>query len=145
MTKQEYVVNQPHHIEAKPLRLPGYQRQPTHGSIKLLAAEDNYTKVHLFEQIRPLLVCQTLKLFADQMPDFVRANKATLVNPNVIRKVIVLTPKHMVLELATGELIGVSRRRMETVLAQLSLPPLAPNKRPPRPLPTQGQGISLAA
>ena len=120
----EYLVDQPHGIEAKQLRLPGYAKQQDVKSIKLLAAQNNYTMVHLFEKPYPLIVCQTLKFFADQLPDFVRANKGTLINPNVVKKAIVFNPKLMNLELMTGEYILVSRRRMATVLAQLSLPPI---------------------
>ena len=125
----EYLIARQPVIEAKQLRLPGYERPQPYRSIKILVAEDNYTRLHLFDQPHPLMVCQTLKRFADQMPDFVRANKATLVNPSIIRRVIILNPKQMELELASGELITVSRRRMDTVLVQLSLPPLAPRRR----------------
>lgn len=126
----EYLVAHPPLIEVKPIRLPGYEQRPASDAIRLLVAEDNYTRLHVFKTSQPLLVSQTLKLFADQLPEFVRANKGTLVNPTIISKAIVYNSKQMALELATGELIGVSRRRMETVLAQLSLPPLTTRRRP---------------
>lgn len=124
----EYSVDQSH-VSNKRLRLPGYDRQQEYKSIKLLVAEHNYTRVHLVDKTHPLIVCNTLKFFADQMPEFVRANKGTLINPNIIKKAIVFNPKQMVLELTTGESVSVSRRRIATVLAQLSLPPIKPYER----------------
>lgn len=123
----EYFVKLTRDFNHERLRLPGYDRQHDFQSIKLLAADQNYTMVHLVAGTRPFMVCQTLKTFEHQMPGFIRVNKATLVNPNVVRKAVVLNPRLMNLELTSGESVHVSRRRIGMVLEQLSLPPILIN------------------
>ncbi|WP_080240199.1 LytTR family DNA-binding domain-containing protein [Spirosoma rigui] len=126
-----YVVKRSHAFKGQQLRLPGHRQQQDLKSIKLLAGDGNYTKVFLLDATHPLMVSHSLKFFADQLPGFIRVSRGTLLNPNVIRKVILVHSKLMKLELTTGEFITASRRRISTVLEQLSLPPLKATEESP--------------
>jgi two-component system LytT family response regulator len=85
-----------------------------------MVSDGNYTRVYRYGEARFLLVSQTLKFFADQLPGFIRATKGTLINPGLVKQAININSKTMQLELTTGQYLSVSRRRIETVLAQLA-------------------------
>lgn len=107
--------------EEIPLRIPGYSHVQDTQLITRLEGSGNYTIVHLRNDLKPLLVSQTLKRFERLLPDFIRISKSDLVNPSYVQRVMQKDAKVMYVQLIKGPRLLVSRRRIGTTLAQLDL------------------------
>lgn len=98
------------------LRLPGYSALHTIKSIARLEGNGNYTFVHLDNSSKPLLVCQTLKWFEEQIPDFIRISKSEIINPAWVQDLVKVNTKTVYLRLRNGNFHSVSRRRAAQIL-----------------------------
>ena len=67
----------------------------------------------------PLLVSKTLKYFEEQLPDFIRLNKSFIINPFFVKETIKKGPKLLFIELSTGLVLTVSRRRIDKAILHL--------------------------
>ncbi|GAB3050183.1 LytR/AlgR family response regulator transcription factor [Spirosoma pulveris] len=103
------------------LTIPGYGTPQPLSQISWLEGQGNYTRLHLSGQKRPLLVCQTLKAFEAPLPGFLRVSKGALINPIFVGAVSQISSKQMSLILLDGQLIRVSRRRIEEIATKLGL------------------------
>lgn len=101
------------------LLIPAYRHIYNDQLITRLEGKKNYTLVHLTSKANPLLVSRTLKFFELQLTDFIRVNKSLLINPVYVDKVIKVSAKRMVLQLAGGITVAVSRRRIASTWARL--------------------------
>jgi DNA-binding LytR/AlgR family response regulator len=102
------------------LFIPGYRHsQNTHLIIRL-EGNGNYTIVHLKNESKPLIACQTLKYFQDQLPEFVRVSKSSLINPVEIDKIIRHGTKKMYLQLTDSVRVTVSRGRISEIVTRLT-------------------------
>ncbi|MVM32455.1 LytTR family transcriptional regulator [Spirosoma sp. HMF4905] len=85
-----------------------------------LTGDANYSSIHLLNG-KIILSSRTLKLYADQWPQFIRIHKTSLVNPEHIHSCIVITlaKAHVIMRDATR--LPISRRRVGEVLDQLGI------------------------
>lgn len=100
--------------------IPAYRHIQDTQLIIRLEGRGNYTAVYLKGKTYPLIVSRTLKFFEDQLTDFIRINKSTLINPTYIHKVIRGDTKTVALLLSDGVLKLTSRRRIANTLARLA-------------------------
>ena len=99
-------------------RIPGYRTIQDTQLIVRLEGNGNYTIVHLKDQIKSLMVSQTLKRFEPHLPDFIRVSKSSIINPAYVKKVI-QGDRMTALLLTDGVKILVSRRRTARTLVRL--------------------------
>ncbi|MCX6215736.1 LytTR family DNA-binding domain-containing protein [Spirosoma sp.] len=102
-----------------PIQIPGYRHIQDAQSIRRLQGSGNYTLIYLREVDKPLLVSKSLIYFAEQLPDFIRVSKSSLINPTDIVKVIRWDARKMEIELSDGTTLPVARRRSADLLAVL--------------------------
>ena len=90
-------------------------------SIRLLEAEDNYTRIH-FGTDKPLLH-RSLGAMEARLPArmFVRANRAQLINVTLVEKVSPWFSDSLKVTLAGGQEIEFSRRQAQVFRSQMSL------------------------
>lgn len=117
MTTQ-HMITQPE--EGAQLLIPAYRHIQDTQLITRLEGRGNYTAVFLKGKTYPLIVSRTLKFFEDQLTDFIRINKSTMINPKYINKVIKEDAKTVSLLLSDGVLKLTSRRRVADTLARLA-------------------------
>ncbi|GAB3047492.1 LytTR family DNA-binding domain-containing protein [Spirosoma pulveris] len=108
-------------IENGLLSLTGYPTPQPIDQIGWLEGQSNYTRIHLCGQKRPLLVCQTLKVFEEQLPGFLRVTRGALLNPSYVKAVSRINAKELTLHLVDGQLIPVARRRIKAMATRLAL------------------------
>lgn len=101
------------------IRIPGYGHVFDTRLIIQFEGNGNYTIVHLKNNLKPLLVSQTLKRFEGQLPSFIRISKSILVNPDYVEQVIEESSKLVCLKLVTGKCVMIARRRLAYTLARL--------------------------
>ncbi|GAB3045657.1 hypothetical protein GCM10027185_56870 [Spirosoma pulveris] len=101
------------------IQIPGYRHIQDAQRILRLQGSGNYTTIYLRDADKPLLVSKSLVYFADQLPDFIRVSKSSLINPTDIVKVTRWDARRMEVELSDGTLLPVARRRAADLLAVL--------------------------
>ncbi|GAB3688868.1 hypothetical protein GCM10027592_04470 [Spirosoma flavus] len=89
-------------------------------SIEYFESEGNYTYVHLKGE-RPILIAKTLLRFAEQLPEFIRIHKGTLVNPSHIVEHRPQKGGMMEVYLSGERSLTVARRRANEFKQQLSM------------------------
>lgn len=108
------------HSREVPLRIPGYRHIQSAQLISRLEGNGNYTIIYLRENVKPLMVSQTLKYFERQLPDFLRISKSSLINPIIVDRIIRVDAKTMQLRLTNCEQVPVSRRRIVDIMTRLA-------------------------
>ncbi|GAB4043215.1 LytTR family transcriptional regulator DNA-binding domain-containing protein [Spirosoma jeollabukense] len=106
--------------ESSQLLIPAYRHLQDTQLITRLEGRGNYTAVYLKDKTYPLIVSRTLKFFEDQLTDFIRINKSTMINPKHVNRVIREDAKTVSLLLSDGVLKLTSRRRIADTLARLA-------------------------
>ncbi|SOD83292.1 LytTR family DNA-binding domain-containing protein [Spirosoma fluviale] len=101
------------------IQIPGYRHIQDAQRIRRLQGSGNYTMIYLRDTDKPLLVSKTLVYFADQLQDFIRVSKSSLINPMDIIKVTRWDARRMEIELSDGTLLPVARRRSADLLEVL--------------------------
>lgn len=102
------------------LLIPGYKPIQNIQHIVRLKGDGNYTNIYSINQVKPLLVSQTLKYFELQLLPFIRISKSFLINPAYIERVIEANAKTMYLQFADGTSLPVARRRIVDTQRKLS-------------------------
>ncbi|GAB3783297.1 hypothetical protein GCM10028818_41000 [Spirosoma horti] len=86
--------------------------------IEYLTGDGNYSLIHFVDR-SPVLVPHCLKVMEDQLTDFVRIHKATLVNPRHVTGVSLDNYRDACVFLSGGRTLPVSRRRVNLISSQL--------------------------
>ena len=86
----------------------------------------NYSRLYIRTSPVPVIICQTLKWFDQQLPTFLRTSKSWLINPAWIRKSYCDEGRALRIELSDGSLIEVPRRRHVDILARLATEEIRP-------------------
>jgi len=102
------------------IKIPGISKPIPVEQITHFEGYGNYTRVYCQGAKNPIVATQTLKLFEDQLPDFLRANKSTLINHRHIKGVDRLTGRSMELMLDNNSSVVVARRRVQQIRVKLA-------------------------
>jgi DNA-binding LytR/AlgR family response regulator len=114
-------MNKTIHHTSQTIKVPGVHNPILVGSITHCKGYGNYTRIYCKGLERPIVASRTLKLFENQLPDFLRANKSTLIN----HRYIVSVDRHpdglMELAIENDSPVAVSRRRKQGIWDKLIL------------------------
>ncbi|GAA4452188.1 hypothetical protein GCM10023189_15200 [Nibrella saemangeumensis] len=103
--------------------LIGYKRNVDTDTIIWIEGYGNYAKVH-FLSGETCLITQTLKRFERTLGNFMRVNKASLVNPLHIDWLEQTSPNHAAICLSNRIELILSRRRIKSIVARLKTLPM---------------------
>ncbi|QHV96974.1 LytR/AlgR family response regulator transcription factor [Spirosoma endbachense] len=109
------------HPKNETIKIPGIQKPIPVCLITHCKGYGNYTRIYCQGAKSPIVSSQTLKLFEDRLPSFLRANKSTLINYRHIVGVDRLDGRSMELMLANDAPIPVARRRLQRIRDKLAL------------------------
>lgn len=102
------------------IKIPAMNQPVATADIIKLEGYGNYSRLYTHAEPVPVTVSQTLKWFSDQLPTFLRTNKALLVNPRYVRVVVQTSAQTLRLDLTDGTIVDVSRHWIDTIRAQLT-------------------------
>lgn len=99
------------------IQLVGHSHPVPIDSIVWLEGEANYTRVH-YQDETISMVAQSLHRF-EQLPNFMRIHRSAIVNPAYVEEFIYKKSRSGSVRLLNGQIIPVSRNRLELTAARL--------------------------
>lgn len=106
------------------LKVPGLHRPLPIDTIIWIQGDENYVHMHLLNG-RYYTLTNTLKWYDEQLPQFVRLHKSSLVNPAYVTHLKRANSRNVKAILSNGLSLRVSRRRIGPVIRQFERFPLA--------------------